>query len=384
MNREELDILLRDSVQQSIAQNRGRDHLSVALDARIDSARLVASQIKYLKRAESKLPTYAAAQCIIAPRAFEQASSEAAANAKTISGDSLLDLTCGLGVDSLNFSRHFRRVVALERDPILAEITAENMRRMGAMNVEVVNCSAEEYLGRSDEHFDWIYADPDRRSESGKKLVRLEDCSPNIVELMPQIQQLAGRFCLKNSPLFDVDMARQLFPDSCVEVISLGDECKEVLVYSGEGIEPRLSATAVGVGSFSVSVSQRIEPTPPPKFRAERYRWLIVPDVALLKARLAREHLAQSADIWSDTGYGFAEERPMEGILGRVLEIEKIDKYEPKELKKRLRGVAVELLKRDFPISVDELTKRLGVRAGAQRRVAFTKIGSDFWVIHLK
>ena len=44
---------------------------------------------------------------------------------------------------------------------------------------------AEEYLATCTDHFDWIYADPDRRSAEGKKLVRLEDCSPDLVALYP-------------------------------------------------------------------------------------------------------------------------------------------------------------------------------------------------------
>ena len=62
---EELALLLTEPVQQAIAATRGRDPLQVALDRRIPHARLVATQVKYLARAERKLPTYAAAQCIL-------------------------------------------------------------------------------------------------------------------------------------------------------------------------------------------------------------------------------------------------------------------------------------------------------------------------------
>lgn len=106
---EELALLLTEPVQQAIAAARGRDPLEVALDRRIPHARLVATQVKYLARAERKLPTYAAAQCILPPLAFEQASSEACAAHKAIAGDAVLDLTCGLGVDTLFLSRRFRR-----------------------------------------------------------------------------------------------------------------------------------------------------------------------------------------------------------------------------------------------------------------------------------
>ena len=213
---EEFELLRTEELRQAVAAARGRDPLDVAFDRTVPHARLVATQVKYLARAERKLPTYAAVQCILPPRAFEQASSEATAAHKAIEGDTVLDLTCGLGVDSLYLSRRFRRVVALERDPLLARITSENLSRMGVANIEVVNTSAEEYLRQEGLHFDWIYADPDRRSAEGRKLVLLEACSPDIVALKPKIDRITARLCLKNSPLFDVDEALRLFPDSRV------------------------------------------------------------------------------------------------------------------------------------------------------------------------
>lgn len=377
---EEFELLRTEELRQAVAAARGRDPLDVALDRTVPHARLVATQVKYLARAERKLPTYAAAQCILPPRAFEQASSEATAAHKAIEGDTVLDLTCGLGVDSLYLSRRFRRVVALERDPLLARITSENFSRMGVANIEVVNTSAEEYLRQEGLHFDWIYADPDRRSAEGRKLVLLEACSPDIVALKPKIDRITARLCLKNSPLFDVDEALRLFPYSRVEVLSLGDECKEMLIYA-DGTGPLVTATALGIGSFAAAPGAVPPETPP--FDPERFRWLVIPDVALRKARLTRLHLAGKADCWSDNGFGFAAAEP-HGVIGRVSPIESIEPYDPKRLKRGLKGRGVEILKRDFPLPPDELMRRLGAHPGADVRMAFTKIGNDFWAIRLK
>ena len=377
---EEFELLRTEELRQAVAAARGRDPLDVALDRTVPHARLVATQAKYLARAERKLPTYAAVQCILPPRAFEQASSEATAAHKAIEGDTVLDLTCGLGVDSLYLSRRFRRVVALERDPLLARITSENFSRMGVANIEVVNTSAEEYLRQEGLHFDWIYADPDRRSAEGRKLVLLEACSPDIVALKPKIDRITARLCLKNSPLFDVDEALRLFPDSRVEVLSLGDECKEMLIYA-DGTGPLVTATALGIGSFAAAPGAVPPETPP--FDPERFRWLVIPDVALRKARLTRLHLAGKADCWSDNGFGFAAAEP-HGVIGRVSPIESIEPYDPKRLKRGLKGRGVEILKRDFPLPPDELMRRLGAHPGADLRMAFTKIGNDFWAIRLK
>ena len=380
MTAEEYELLLRPEVQRAIAAARGRDPLEVALDRTVPEARLVATQVKYLARAARKLPTYAAAQCILPPRAFEQASSEATAAHKRIAGDSVLDLTCGLGVDALSLARHFRRVVALERDPVLARVTADNFSRMGIANIEVVNQSAEEFLAGPCGRFDWVYADPDRRSAEGRKQVRLEACSPDIVALKPAIDRITERLCVKNSPLFDVDEALRLFPRSRVEVVSLGDECKEVVVYA-DGSGPLVEATALGLGSFAAAPGT-LPPEAPP-FGPEHYGWLVVPDVALQKARLVRLHLAGKADCWSENGFGFAAEEPR-GAIGRTLPIERIEPYDPKRLKRELKGRGVELFKRNFPLAAEELMRRLGTHPGAEARLAFTKIGNDFWAIRLK
>ena len=377
---EEYALLLTGEVQRAIAAARDRDPVEVAMDRTVPHARLVATQVKYLARAVQKLPSYAAAQCILPPLAFEQASSEACAAHKRIEGDTVLDLTCGLGVDAFFLSRRFRRVVTLERSEVLARAAAENFSRLGATNIEVVNTSAEEYLRQEDLHFDWIYADPDRRSAEGRKLVRLEDCSPDIIALKPLLNRISERLCIKNSPLFDVDEALRLFPDSRVEVLSLGDECKEVLVYA-DGTGPLVTATALGRGSFSARPGQTAPE--PGRFDPARYRWLVVPDVALQKARLARLHLAGQADIWSENGYGFAAGEP-QGVLGRVFAVERIEPYDPKRLKRELKGRGAEVLKRDFPLAAEELMRRLGLHPGAELRLAFTKIGNDFWVIRLK
>ena len=377
---EEYACLLTGEVQRAIAAARDRDPVEVAMDRTVPHARLVATQVKYLARAAQKLPSYAAAQCILPPRAFEQASSEACAAHKRIAGDTVLDLTCGLGVDAFFLSRRFRRVVTLERSEVLARAAAENFSRLGATNIEVVNTSAEEYLRQEDLHFDWIYADPDRRSAEGRKLVRLEDCSPDIIALKPLLSRISGRLCIKNSPLFDVDEALRLFPDSRVEVLSLGDECKEVLVYA-DGTGPLVTATALGRGSFSARPGLTAPESG--RFDPARYRWLVVPDVALQKARLVRLHLAGKADIWSENGYGFAAGEP-QGVLGRVFAVERIEPYDPKRLKRELKGRGAEVLKRDFPLAAEELMRRLGLHPGAELRLAFTKIGNDFWVIRLK
>ena len=381
MTQSELDILLREEVRQAIKENLERDPLRIALDGKLPYAREVATQVKYLQRAKRKLPRLYAACGIIPQRAFEQSSSEECASAKRIGGESLLDLTCGLGMDAAALAGRFRRVVALERDQVLASVTRENMRRMGIENVEVVNASAEEYLAHCEEHFDWIYVDPDRRTDKGERVFKLEDCSPNVLALMPHIKRVGEHLAIKNSPLFDIEEAFRLFPDGSVEVVSLHDECKEVMIYLGGG-EPTLSATAVGRGRVEFRRAELTSVTTPEEFAKDEYSYLVIPDVSLQKARIVANALQGVADVWSNNSFGFARELP-EGVLGRVERVERIEIFDIKSLKRELKGKGVDIVLRDFPMGVDELRKRTASRSGNEKRIALTRIAGKSYTIYL-
>lgn len=379
---EQYKLLCDPDVRQAIAENISRDPLHIALDKRISHAAEVATQVKYLDRARKKLPSYFEARCIIPSLAFEQSSSEECAAHKPLTGGSVLDLTCGLGVDAFYLSQRFERVVTIERNEVLAEVARENFRRLGATNIEVVCADSAEYVATCTDHFDWCYADPDRRGEKGEKLVRLEDCSPDMVALMPRLQSIAEKVCIKASPMFDVDEAFRLFEDCSVEVCSLGDECKEVLIYIDRELQGAITATALGIGGYSEQRGANNEPALP-EFRGEEYRWLVQPDVALQKCRLARRHLAGKADIWSENGYGFAVEQP-EGVVGRIYEIDRIEPFDPKSLKREMKGKKVQILKRDFPLATERLMAMTGLKEGGSTRMAFTTVEGKFLVIRLK
>ena len=379
----DIDIMATEEFRQCVLRNIGRDPVVVALDKHIDNASLVATQVKYLQRAKHKLPHLYEAGCIIPPRAFEQSSSEDSAGVKAISGGSLLDLTCGLGIDTMSFAERFDRIVALERDEVLARVVRYNLGLLGKKNVEVVTTTAEEYLQQCDEHFDWIFVDPDRRSAEGKKMVRMEDCSPNVLEQMPNIERVADRLGVKLSPLFDVEEARRLFPCSEVEVVSIAGECKELNVYTKVQSERlRIVVAGVGVWEYDFEATTAVPTIAPLDINSARY--LIIPDVAMQKGRVAVAEFGRYAQIWSNNGYAFAIELPEGKLPAKVYEIERIERYNPKQLKKEFKGVGVEILKRDTQLSIDAVRKATGMRAGSERMMAITAIGTDIWVVHIK
>ncbi|MBR5455057.1 MAG: methyltransferase domain-containing protein, partial [Rikenellaceae bacterium] len=236
MTNEELDILLDGQVRELVDANIDRPATEVALRLASLHRALIASQIKYLSRARTKLPSYYSARCILPDLAFEQSSSEAAAATKRHSGELALDLTCGLGVDAYYLSKHFRRVITIERNPVLARLAEENFRRLGADNIEVVCGSSEEFVASFEGTADLVYADPDRRSSDGRKLVLLEECSPNVLALRSCLEEIAPRIVLKLSPMFDTTEAERLFSPCEIEAVSDGGECKELVVEFGREV----------------------------------------------------------------------------------------------------------------------------------------------------
>lgn len=373
--KEEVIELCSEAIRHSVRENIGRTPTDIALDRRIEQASMVATLVKNLQKARTKLPSFYDAEAVIPTLAYEQSSSEECALRKRLSGRSVLDLTCGLGVDAFALSKSFERVVTIERNEALAAIARENFKRLGADNIEVVCSSAEDFVASCTEHFDWCFSDPDRRGAKGEKLVCLEDCSPNVVALMADLKRIADRICIKCSPLFDLDEAFRLFGNCSVECVSLGGEAKEVNIYLDGSEQQHLSAVAVGVGEFSCSVEERNGArwsVVPNDFA--HYRYITLPDVSLQHARMVAVAFDGKCDVWSNNGVALSEQLP-EGVLGRVFEIEAI--YEIDSAFKRLmRGRKAEIYRRDFPMANGEICKRFRCSEGGTERWCFTRIGT--------
>lgn len=382
MEIKEIEILTSDEVRRAIEENIERDHNAVALDKRVPHPREVATQVKYLQRARKKLPSYYTARAILPSLAFEQSSSEECAAHKEYSGALAVDLTCGLGVDTFYLSKRFERVVSVERNPSLATITRHNLKLLGADNVEVIEGSAEDFLAGLDSA-DLIYIDPDRRGIEGKKMVCLEECSPNVAELWATLRAKAKQVVVKLSPMFDLRAALVAFGGEVdVEVVSLGGECKEVVVKwpcKEKGI-PHFRATAIGSGTFEAA-ADRDSADILVGFEGREYRYLVVPDASLRKAGLVAEWCkAEGLDCWG--AYGFSTNQPTT-TMGRTYEIEATLPYRPKQLKNMV-DKKIELIRHSFPLSSAAICKALGTREGGGSRWAFGEIDRSLWAFRLK
>lgn len=383
MTEQELDILAQDSSRELIERHIGEDPARAALRLGPHAA-LLSTQIKYLQRAKTKLPSYHRARCIIPPLAFEQASSEAAAEAKDLRRRTVhrSDLRPGRRLADAVPTIPARRLSGARSGT--GARRRYNFERLEAHNIEVICTSAETFVAEFAGTADLIYADPARRDGANRRLVRLEECSPDVRSLMPRLQQIARRIVVKASPLFDTDEAFALFGgEVSVEAVSLHGECKELLIDLPGTDRPEapglLRATAIGRGTRTFHPEQLRDGKPDAGFDPP-YGFLLVPDVSLYKIRAARCYL-QSAGAFaaSETGYGFARHLP-DDFLGHAYPIEEIVPYRPKALKTlfRTRGIErLNLLKRDFPLDAEQIARATGIRQGGNGMAAFTTVNGQ-------
>lgn len=293
-----------------------------------------------LNRARTKAPGFFEKRCYFTRRSFEQASSEATAHYKAtrIKGNNLLNLCGGIGIDDAAFSGHFERVVSLDPDETVHDMAVLNMEKMGLTNVERRMETAENFIEKKPEPFDWVYADPDRRSES-KRVVSLSDCSPDLVALWPAIQAMAPDQLVKLSPLYPLEhLPRELKGLKKIEVVASGDEVKEVLAFCSTGQPDRefLRAAVVldkeGTKRFEAHSSRGTCQDVP----ASGYFYDV--HAAIAKAGLGVDYaMAKGTHILIPNGLFQFSEQPVTGFMGRRFHIETSGTYSQKSFRTYLK-----------------------------------------------
>ena len=203
-------------------------------------------QVEGRERTADKLPTFAAIEDWWYPvrLSCEQCSSELAARykaslverQKTASlkeKSRFVDLTGGYGVDTYYLSENFAHTDYVEQNTELCRIAEHNFSFQHS-EISIQNTSAEEFLASAGQ-YDLIFIDPARRDSHGGKVFRLEDCTPNVVELLPTLLAHGKRLMIKLSPMLDLTQAitslSQVTWD--IHIVAIKNEVKEVLLLSG-------------------------------------------------------------------------------------------------------------------------------------------------------
>ncbi|MEM7656783.1 MAG: hypothetical protein AAF399_11690 [Bacteroidota bacterium] len=399
MNKKAWKILTDANIQQWLEENLDQDPQTLAFQHRHNEIPWaeVLTQLKYLQKARFKLPTYYNSRCILPPRAYEQASSERAAQLKQYQGKRCLDLTMGLGVDSWHFSQRFEEVVSLEPNAELAAISAYNFQQMGASGVKILTQTAESFLkSYAGPPFDLIYVDPSRRDQHGNRLMDPNAWQPNLQEILPLMQQHSQTLLLKLSPLFDWKAAWLEFPGvQRIDIISIDSEVKELLVEM-KGQQTADSAKRLHLqilrGEQTFEFSWLLTLPLPPEISTELPQvghYLYEPDVAFYKARmldrigtlLDQAHLS----LGHPQGYLHSPEL-IADFPGRVMKIRQIWAFQPKALKKALQQAGIQgaqVSRRGFALSPTEIRKKLGLTTKGREHLVFTQCGGQrccFWV----
>ncbi len=229
--------LLNPLIQNYIIEQTGADITKLAMlknpFPEIDY-KIVLNQIASRTKSKDKLPTWFNSKNIIYPSkiSLEQTSSEFTANYKAslVFGESIIDLTGGFGVDDYYFSKKMTTVFHCEIDSELSEIVKHNFKTLGIQNIQFFVEDSLDVLKNKNIKFDWIYIDPSRRNNLKGKVFMLNDCSPNVPELLDIYFIYSNKILLKTAPILDIKAGlSELKNVKSIHIIAVDNEVKELL-----------------------------------------------------------------------------------------------------------------------------------------------------------
>ncbi len=378
--------VIQPNVQEFIRENESVDEKKLLLSRKeilgIPTT-IIANQISGRRKAELKLPTWHQTKGIVyhSNLAIEQSSSEATARFKTQilnnllkSRKSMADLTGGFGVDSFFFSKIFDQIDYIEPNKQLVEIVTHNHCQLQAINIQHHTQTAEEFLNDTGTQFDLIFLDPSRRDQSNRKVFRLIDCVPNILELQSMIFEKTNQFLLKASSLLDIQQGlREMTHVKKVFVVSVENECKELLFFADQNFsgEPIIEAVDLDrwgevkeTFAFLASDEKKSE-----ALFSKPLTYLYEPNSSLLKAG-AFKLISSSFNFFKlhTNTHLYTSQELIPNFPGRIFKIETIDPTD-KELKMLLPNGKANVATRNYPLSAEGLKKKLKLKDGGEKFV---------------
>ena len=366
-------------------------------------------------RYKASVALTASQQALWAENACCHVSSDAAASTlgqkclPGVHGGRIADLTGGLGVDSWAFAQVFGEVLYNEMQPQLADAAAHNFRELGVTNIQVRNCalvpsgmpSADRPpSGRTVlEILDGfrpsvIFLDPARRAADGRKVFRLEDCQPDVLQLLPELLAACPKLLLKLSPMADITLVcKQLGCVREVHIVSADGECKELLLLLERGWTGPHTLTIVEDGAVMGLGAEAPEPSlrdpshalplrgrlwAPPSYRAEgghgfgslcpqSIKILFEPGKSLLKAGAFDWPCTFGmAKLGRHTHLYVGDEVPEElRPFGKVFEIQEVVPMNNRSIKAvGQQHPRADVTARNIPLTSDQLRRKLGVADG--------------------
>lgn len=372
--------ILSEEIQKFITSNINADVSKLALQKNkfptVDWT-IILNQIAAKQKAKSKLPTWFNTPNIYYPNkiSVEQTSSEQTAEYKSalIAGNKLIDLTGGFGVDDFYFSKKVNTVTHCEINSELSEIVKRNFEQLRAKNIECLAGDSAEILATLNQKFDWIYIDPSRRHNAKGKVFMLQDCLPNVPELLHFYFEFADHIMIKTAPILDITAGlSELKNVKTIHIIALENEVKELLwilekKYSEkiEIVTCNLTKDTAFAFSFELGTSLISNYSLPKKYVYE-------PNAAIMKsggfdeitANFEVEKLQQNSHLYtSDTLIDFP---------GRVFEIENCFEFNKSNMKSFLENKKANITTRNFPETVENIRKKWKIKDGGNLYCFFT------------
>ena len=381
-------MLINEKTWDFIRQHADDDVRKLALqgtkDADVD-LQMALQQIAGRQTARRKLPSWAAVDGIVYPPHLnmEQCSSEQTARYKAKIagvGDSMVDQTGGFGVDFYWVSQGYQHRQYVEQNEELCAISSHNFEVLG-LECTVCCCDAVSYLTTMP-HVDLIYMDPARRNEHGGRTYGIEDCTPNVLELLPLLMEKADRVLLKLSPMLDwrkaVDDIQQpkanskkpIASVSEVHIVSVDNECKELLLLLDK-VHTDLRVVCVnfnkdGEQLFEASERNGLSLGEKRRFAIGETAFLYEPNASIMKAGCFEE-VEQRFPVQqiSQNSHLFLSSVEIEDFPGRKFQILSVSSMNKQELRTALKDIErANISVRNFPLSADQLRKKLKLKDG--------------------
>ncbi|WP_116788360.1 class I SAM-dependent methyltransferase [Flavobacterium psychrotrophum] len=385
-----LNVLLQPEIQEYIRKHTDDNVTKLALQKNpFPEVQFteVLNQVAARQKAKEKLPTWYAAENILYPSkvSIEQTSSEKAAayKASLVSGESLIDLTGGFGIDDYYFSKKVQHVTHCELNLELSAIAKHNFEVLGADNIECLPGDSLDVLTLTERRWDWIYIDPSRRNDAKGKVFMLNDCLPNVPQLLDTYFKYTDNVLIKTAPLLDISAALgELHSVKAVQVLAVHNEVKELLWILEKGYKGAPTLTAVCITKDGEEVFETPYGDEAYPDYSKPLKYLYEPNSAIMKSG-AFDAVATHYDVFklhrhthlytSDTLIDFP---------GRRFKIESVLPYQKAEMK-QLEGSKMNVSARNFPLQVADILKKWKIKDGGDVYAFFITTANDEKVVVL-
>ena len=373
--------LLSPEIQQFIDSKIGMDPSQLALQKNpfpsLNWIEIV-NQIAAKTKAKTKLPSFFNTDNIIYPSkiSVEQTSSEKTAlyKATLVSGEGLIDLTGGFGVDAYFFSKKIKKVIHCEMNIDLSQIVEHNFKILKADNIECHTGDSLAILKSLNTKIDCIYIDPSRRNETKGKVFMLKDCLPNVPELLDTYFEYANTIWIKTAPILDISAGLlELTHVKNIHIVAVDNEVKELLwelVRDYDGITTLKTVNIVNDSSIAFDFELHSKQYLPTFSLPKKY--LFEPNSAIMKSGGfdAISNHYQIAKLHPHSHLYTAEE--LLDFPGRTFEIQHCLPYRKSEMKQHLEHQKANITTRNFSESVEEIRKKWKIKDGGSTYCFFT------------